>query len=225
MVLSLHSRSRQTSLRSRAVVFVVVSFVSFVVCAAAGQGAVSAAAGRAPAVYRVRIDTTKGPFVVEVHRDWAPHGADRFYELVTSHYYDDSRFYRTVAGKWVQFGIAGEPKVATAWRSKTIPDDPPKQSNVKGTVAFAFAVPNGRTTQVYINLGDNSRQDSQGFAVFGKVVDGMAVVEALNTEYGEHSGGGIRAGKQDPLYAGGNAYVDAHYSRLDHLVRAVIVKP
>jgi homoserine O-acetyltransferase len=190
-----------------------------VACAAV----IVAAQARAPDVYRVRIDTTKGAFVVEVHRDWAPLGADRFYELVQSHYYDDSRFYRVVPGKWVQFGIAGDPKVATSWRTKTIPDDPPKQSNVRGTIAFAFAVPNGRTTQVYINLGDNSNQDGQGFAPFGRVTEGMAVVDALNGEYGEHSGGGIRAGHQDPMFAGGNTYLDATYPRLDRLIRAHVV--
>jgi cyclophilin family peptidyl-prolyl cis-trans isomerase len=172
-------------------------------------------------VYSVRLDTSKGPIVIEVHRDWAPHGADRFRELVTSGYYDDTRFFRVVAGRWAQFGINGDPKVATAWRTRTIPDDPRKVSNVRGTVAFAFAVPGGRTTQVYIALTDlSATQDAQGFAPFGRVVEGMDVADRLNAEYGETSGSGIRAGKQQPLFDGGNAYLDRQFPRLDRIQRA-----
>jgi homoserine O-acetyltransferase len=178
----------------------------------------------APAQFRVRLDTTKGPIVIEVHRDWAPNGVDRFYELVTSRYFDDTRFFRVVAGRWAQFGINGDPKVATAWRSKTIPDDPPKQSNVRGTVAFAFAVPNGRTTQIYIALGDLSAQnDGQGFAPIGRIVSGMEVADALNSEYGENSGSGIRAGKQQRLFDEGNAYMDREFPRLDRIIQVRIV--
>ena len=161
----------------------------------------------------------KGSIVIEVHRDWAPHGADRFHELVTAGYFDDNRFFRVVKGQWAQFGINGDPKVAAAWRERTIADDPPKQSNVRGTVTFAFAVPNGRATQVYIALKDLSDpQDAQGFVPFGRVVEGMDVADALNSEYGETSGGGIRAGKQQPLFDGGNAYLDREFPRLDRLV-------
>lgn len=184
----------------------------------------AAAQSHSPDVYRVRLDTTKGPIVIEVHRDWAPHGSDRFYELVRTHYYDDSRFFRVHKGQWAQFGIAGDPKIATEWRTRTIPDDPPKESNVRGTVAFAFAVPNGRATEVYISLRDNSYQDTQGFVPFGRVVEGMDIADALNSEYGETSGGGIRGGKQDPLFAGGNVYLDAHYPRLDRLIAATILE-
>ena len=174
--------------------------------------------------YRVRLETSKGPIVIEVHRDWAPHGADRFRELVTSRYYDDTRFFRVVAGRWAQFGINGDPAVATAWRTKTIPDDPRRQSNVRGTVAFAFAVPNGRTTQVYIALSDlSATQDEQGFAPFGRVVEGMEAADRLNAEYGENSGSGIRAGRQQPLFDGGNAYIDREYPRLDRIIRARIL--
>src|SRR5262249_6435304 len=168
----------------------------------------------------VRLDTAKGAIVIAVHRDWAPRGADRFLELVKARYFDDSRFFRVVKGQWAQFGIAGDPKVATAWRTKTIPDDARGQSVTRGKVAFAFAVPNGRTTQVYISLRDNSYQDDQGFVPFGEVVEGMDVADALNSEYGETSGGGIRAGKQQPLFDGGNAYLDREYPRLDRLLRA-----
>jgi len=177
-----------------------------------------------PAAFRVRLDTTKGPIVIDVHRDWAPRGADRFYDLVTRGYFDDNRFFRVVAGRWAQFGINGDPAVATAWRSKTIPDDPRKQSNVRGTVAFAFAVPNGRTSQVYIALSDlSAMQDEQGFVPIGRVASGMEIADALNGEYGENSGSGIRAGKQQPLFDGGNAYLDREFPRLDRILRARVV--
>src|SRR6266508_2286692 len=181
-------------------------------------------AALAPNTYRVQLDTTKGPIVIEVHRDWAPHGADRFLELVTGRYYDDSRFFRVVKGQWAQFGVSGDPAVATRWRTRTIPDVPRKQSNVRGMVAFAFAVPNGRTTQVYIALKDLSDpQDAPGFVPFGRIVEGMDVADALNSEYGENAGGGIRAGKQQPLFDGGNAYLDREFPRLDRIVRATIM--
>ncbi len=171
----------------------------------------------------VRLDTTKGAIVIAVHRDWAPNGADRFHELVTTGYFDDSRFFRVVKGQWAQFGINRDPKIATVWRERTIPDDPRKQSNTRGRVAFAFALPNGRTTQIYISLRDNSYQDEQGFVPFGEVVEGMEVADSLNSEYGETSGGGIRAGKQQPVFDGGNAYLDRAYPRLDRLLRARVM--
>jgi peptidyl-prolyl cis-trans isomerase A (cyclophilin A) len=178
----------------------------------------------APPVFQVRLETTKGAIVIEVHRDWAPKGADRFYELVTSGYVDGNRFFRVVAGRWAQFGINGDPAVAKAWRDRPIPDDPRRQSNVRGTVAFAFAVPNGRTTQVYIALSDlSATQDEQGFVPFGRVVSGMDVADALNSEYGESSGSGIRAGRQQPLFDGGNAYLDRAFPRLDRIVKAVVL--
>jgi homoserine O-acetyltransferase len=179
----------------------------------------------APNDVRVRLETTKGPIVIEVHRDWAPHGADRFHELVTTHYFDDNRFFRVVRGQWAQFGINGDPTIATQWRSRTIPDDPRRQSNARGMVAFAFAQANGRTTQIYIALKDLSDpQDAQGFAPFGQVVQGMDVADALNAEYGEAAGGGIRAGRQQPLFDGGNAYLDREFPRLDRLLRAVVMQ-
>jgi len=178
----------------------------------------------APSVFQVRLETTKGAIVIEVHRDWAPNGADRFYQLVTSRYYDGNRFFRVVAGRWAQFGINGDPTVAKAWRDRAIPDDPRRQSNVRGTVAFAFAVPHGRTTQVYIALTDlSATQDEQGFVPFGRVVSGMEVADALNSEYGESSGSGIRAGRQQPLFDGGNAYLDRAFPRLDRIVKAVVL--
>lgn len=186
---------------------------------------VLAVALQAPASFRVQLDTTKGAIVIEVHRDWAPKGADRFYELVTGGYYDDNRFFRVVKGQWAQFGINGDPKTATTWRARTVGDDPPAgQSVTRGAVAFAFAVPNGRTTQVYFSLRDNSYQDAQGFVPFGRIVSGMEVADALNAEYGENAGGGIRAGHQQPLFDGGNAYLDREFPRLDRIIRARVIQ-
>jgi cyclophilin family peptidyl-prolyl cis-trans isomerase len=180
---------------------------------------------QAPERFRVRLETSRGVVVLAVQRDWAPHGADRFYNLVRHGYYDEARFFRVVAGRWAQFGIHGEPQVATLWRGRTIPDDPRRESNRRGTIAYAFAVPNGRTTQVFINLRDNSETlDAQGFAPFGRVIEGMDVVDALNAEYGETAGGGIRAGRQDPLFAGGNAWLAREFPRLDFIRRARIEK-
>jgi peptidyl-prolyl cis-trans isomerase A (cyclophilin A) len=187
------------------------------------SGPAESVALRAEQERRVRFDTSKGAIVIAVHHDWAPRGADRFLELVNARYFDDSRFFRVVKGQWAQFGINGDPKVASAWRTRTIPDDPRGQSVTRGKVAFAFAVPNGRTTQVYISLRDNSYQDEQGFVPFGEVIDGMETADALNGEYGETSGGGIRAGKQEPLFDGGNAFLDREFPRLDRLVRARVI--
>lgn len=178
-----------------------------------------------PAVFQVKVETTAGSFVIEVHRDWSPHGADRFYDLVRTHYYDDSRFFRVVPGRWVQFGISGNPKIAQRERNVTIPDDVLKQHNTLGYIGFSNTAPNTRSTQVYINLGDNSRNDSEAaFAPFGQVVEGMDVVEKLYGGYGEHSGGGMRAGHQDKMFEGGNAYLDREFPKLDKLIRATVIK-
>jgi len=181
-----------------------------------------ASGGHAAAVFRVKVETTAGDFVVEVHRDWAPVGAARFEELVRKKYFDDSRFFRVVAGRWAQFGIAGRPEVARKWRRRTIADDVLRQSNLKGFVAFANTGPNTRSTEVFINLGDNSaRNDGEaGFAPFGKIVEGMDVVERLYSGYGEGSGGGMRAGKQDKMFDEGNVWLDREFPRLDRLKRA-----
>jgi peptidyl-prolyl cis-trans isomerase A (cyclophilin A) len=180
---------------------------------------------KAPAVFRVEFETTSGSFIIEVHRDWSPHGADRFYDLVRAKYYDDSRFFRVVPGRWVQFGISGDPKTAKQQRQVTVPDDILKQHNVVGYVAFSNTGPNTRSTQVYINLGDNSaRNDIEaGFAPFGQVVEGMEIVETLYGGYGEHSGGGMRAGHQDEIFDRGNTYLDRDFPKLDKLIRATIV--
>jgi peptidyl-prolyl cis-trans isomerase A (cyclophilin A) len=178
----------------------------------------------APETYRVRVETATASFVLEVTRSLAPHGADRFYHLVETGFYDDSRFYRVNAGRFAQFGIAGDPKIAAVWRDVKIPTDPERASNVRGSFAFAMAMPDARTTQIYICTGDLTQQDGTGFAPFGKVVEGMDVVEKLYSGYGERSGGGIRAGRQAKLFEEGNAYLDRDFPMLDKLVRARIVR-
>ena len=186
--------------------------------------AASLQAQQAPDRFVVRLDTTKGPIVIECFRDWAPHGADRFYHLVTSGYYDDAAIFRIRPKTWAQFGIAGEPRLAHAWRTRTLPDDPFKEPNVRGTIAFAWAVPNGRTTQVFINLRDNrATHDKEPFVPFGRVIEGMAVADAWFDEYGEAAGGGIRAGKQDPVFQGGNEYLRRNFPKLDYIKSARIV--
>ena len=178
---------------------------------------------QAPAVSVVRFETSRGRIDIEVRRAWAPRGADRFVALVRHGYYDGNRFFRFTPPRWVQFGINGDPQIATAWRTRTLPDDPFVQSNVRGTVAFAFGVANGRTTQVFINTADNSAtHDKEPFTPFGRVIAGMDAVDALNAEHGEGPGG-IRAGKQDPFFSGGNAWLDTQFPRLDYIKRAVLM--
>jgi homoserine O-acetyltransferase len=174
-------------------------------------------------MYRVEIETTKGAFTLEVTRSLAPRGADRFYHLVKTGFYDDSRFYRVITGRFAQFGIAGDPAIAGVWRNETFPDDPVRLSNVRGTFAYAMTGPNARTTQIYINTGDQSRQDADGFAPFGKVVEGMDVVDRLYAGYAESSGGGMRGGKQQKLFEQGNAYLDREFPLLDKLIHARVV--
>jgi peptidyl-prolyl cis-trans isomerase A (cyclophilin A) len=181
-------------------------------------------AHRSPGLFKVKIETTAGNFVIAVHRAWSPRGADRFYELVEDGYYNDSRFFRVVPGRWVQFGISGDPRTAEEWRHRVIPDDPLVQHNLPGFVAFANTGPNTRSTEVYINTGDNSRNDKEnGFAPFGQVVEGMDTVEKLYGGYGEHSGGGMRAGHQDAMFTGGNAYLDREFPKLDKLIQAYVL--
>jgi peptidyl-prolyl cis-trans isomerase A (cyclophilin A) len=169
---------------------------------------------QAPAEFKVQFDTSKGPFVVEVHRDWAPHGADRFYELVKSGYYDDARFFRVVPGFIVQWGINKDPKVSEKWRENYIPDDPVKEGNRAGYITYAKAGPDTRTTQLFINLADNSAAlDSQGFAPFGRVIDGMSVVQSLYSGYRE-------APQQNSIQMEGNAYLQSQFPQLDYIKTA-----
>lgn len=182
----------------------------------------AALTAQAPAAYKVKFDTSKGPFIVEVHRDWAPLGADRFYNLVKNGFFNDARFFRVVSGFMVQFGINGDPKVAAAWREASIADDPVKQSNGRGMITFATRGPNTRTTQVFINFADNGRLDAMGFAPFGKVASGMDVVDSLYHDYGEGAprGGGP---EQSRIQSEGNAYLTQAFPKLDYIKTATIV--
>ena len=166
----------------------------------------------------------KGDFVIEVHRDWAPRGADRFYNLVRSGYYDGVRFFRVISGFMAQFGIHGDPQVSAAWRDQRIADDPVRRTNLRGMVSFATAGPGTRTTQVFINYGSNDRLDAMGFAPFGQVVEGMDVVERLYAAYGEGAPRG-RGPDQGRLQAQGNAYLERDFGKLDYVRRATIVAP
>jgi peptidyl-prolyl cis-trans isomerase A (cyclophilin A) len=176
---------------------------------------------KAPPVYKAKFDTSKGTFVIEVHRDWAPLGADRFYNLVKNGFYDEARFFRVINGFMVQFGISGNPDVSAVWRDAEIKDDPVKQSNQRGFVSFATAGPNTRTTQVFINFGDNAGLDGQGFAPFGQVVSGMDVVDALYNGYGEGAPRG-RGPDQSLIQAKGNGYLIKSYPKLDYNKKTTI---
>jgi cyclophilin family peptidyl-prolyl cis-trans isomerase len=178
---------------------------------------------QAPDTVRTRVETSRGAFVLETYRAWAPIGVDRFYNLVRAGYFDDARFHRVVPGYIVQWGIAGDPAVTAVWNARPLADDPPRESNTRGTFAFAMRGPNDRRTQLYVNLADNRRNDRDGFAILGRVVEGMAVVDALYAGYGERSGGGMRAGRQQRVLAEGNAYLDRDFPTLDRLVRAQVV--
>ena len=174
-------------------------------------------------LFKVRFETSRGDFMIEVHPDWAPLGAERFRELVTVGYYDDARFHRVVHDFIVQWGLAGDPSVTERWWQSFIADDPVRASNTRGRIAFAFVDPDTRSTQVFISLVDNSRLDEQGFAPFGEVVEGMEVVDALYSGYGETSGGGLRRGDQSRVVAEGNEYLDQAFPRLDRSIRARLV--
>jgi peptidyl-prolyl cis-trans isomerase A (cyclophilin A) len=172
---------------------------------------------QAPATYRARFDTTKGTFVIQVNRDWAPMGADRFYNLIKAGFYDDVRFFRVLDGFMAQFGLNGNPAVTAIWRRQQLKDDAVKQSNRRGYVSFATAGPNTRTTQVFINFVDNSGLDKQGFAPFGEVVEGMNVVDNLYSGYGRNN-----VPDQGRITTEGNAYLTKEYPRLDYIKSATI---
>ncbi len=176
---------------------------------------------KAPATYKVKFDTSKGTFVVEVHRDWAPNGADRFYNLVKNGFYNDARFFRVISGFMVQFGINGDPKLSQVWRDANIKDDPVKASNKRGNITFATAGPDTRTTQVFINFGNNAGLDDQGFAPFGQVISGMEVVDALYAEYGEGAPRGDGP-DQGLVQSQGNAYLKKGFPKLDYIKTATI---
>jgi len=186
-------------------------------------------AKQAPDSFRVEFTTSKGKFVVKAYRAWAPNGVDRFYNLVRHGYYDEARFFRIRARTWAQFGVAADPRIAAAWRTRTIPDDPRVLSNTRGTVAYAFKDRNGRTTQAFINLADNSAThdapaDGNPFVPFARAIEGMSAADALYADYGEPAGGGIRGGKQDVLFKEGNAFLLREFPKLDYIKTATIGK-
>lgn len=199
---------------------------------AAKRDAAAADVGDVPATFQVKFETTKGDFVIEVHRDWSPHGAKRIHELVKAGFYDDCRFFRVIRKTkptekdfMVQWGIHGDPKVMDKWRDANIPDDQPRghnsQSNQRGYVTFAKSgAPNSRSTQIFANYADNSFLDDQGFTPFGKVVSGMDVLDSLNAEYG-----GAPSDAQPRIQREGNAFLDKAFPRLDSIKRASFVEP
>jgi peptidyl-prolyl cis-trans isomerase A (cyclophilin A) len=171
---------------------------------------------KAPETFQVKFTTTKGDFVVEVTRAWAPLGADRFYNLVKHGFFTDAAFFRNLSGFMVQFGLSADPAVNNAWRNANIKDDPGKQSNSPGMITFATAGPNTRTTQLFINFGNNTFLDSQGFSPFGKVISGMDVVKNLYSGYGERP-------DQGSITNQGKAYLDKNFPNLDSIKSATIV--
>jgi peptidyl-prolyl cis-trans isomerase A (cyclophilin A) len=171
----------------------------------------------APAEYRAMFDTSAGPFVILVHRNWAPRAADRFYNLVKYGFFDGNRFFRVVPNFMAQFGLNGDPAVQGPWTNANIPDEPTTQSNTRGTISFATAGPNTRTSQVFINFKDNAFLDTGGFAPFGEVVSGMEAVQKINAEYGEQP-------VQRLILQQGNAYLTKGFPRLDYVKKATIEK-
>ncbi len=174
----------------------------------------------APAVFQVRLETSRGPIVIEAHRDWSPNGVDHLYQLVQAGYYDDVRFFRVVPGFVVQFGMHGDTATNALWQDRNLPDDPVKQTNRRGTVTYAKSMaPNSRSTQLFINLGDNAGLDGQGFSPIGEVIEGMSVVDALYSGYGD-----TPTNQQAEIAAEGNAFLNRLYPKLDFIKTARIVK-
>ena len=185
---------------------------------------VAAVSQQAPAKYTVRLETTKGDILIDVTRDWAPRGADRFYSLVKAGFYDDVAFFRVIGGFMAQVGISGDGAINRVWRTATIDDDPVKESNKPGYVSFATSGPNSRTTQFFINYGDNSRLDGMGFSPFGKLQEeSLKVAQQLHAGYGEGAPRG-RGPDQGRLQQAGNAYLRADFPELDYIRKATVVE-
>jgi peptidyl-prolyl cis-trans isomerase A (cyclophilin A) len=177
----------------------------------------------APAVYKVKLTTTKGDIIIEVTRDWAPRGADRFYNLVRAGFFTDAYFFRVIPGFMAQFGVSSRPDVSRVWSSNNMIDDPVKQSNTRGMVTYAkTSAPNSRSTQLFINYGNNARLDADGFAPFGKVVEGMEVADQFFSGYNAQFGGDS-SGLQGPIAEKGKAFVEKEFPKLDKILRASIV--
>jgi homoserine O-acetyltransferase len=182
------------------------------------------AASQAPDSLRVSFETSQGDFVVLVHRAWAPRGADRFYALAREHFFDQERFFRVRVGFIAQFGLHGDPLVIAAWKGRTIPDDPRRVSNRRGTLAYACTSVGTRSTQIFINLADNTRLDAEVFAPFGEIVSGIEVIDRLYAGYDESAGGGMRAGKQGDIEREGNAWLARNFPKLDYIRRARLLR-
>ena len=181
------------------------------------------ATAHAPEVFSTKFTTTQGDFVIEVHRSWAPRGADRFYNLARMGFFDDTRFFRAIEGFMVQFGIPGDPTVAAKWREANLDDDPVTQSNLRGFVTFAQSgAPDSRSTQVFIAYNNHPRLDASGFAPFGKVVKGMDVVDSLYKGYGEGAPEG-HGPSQERIQTEGNAYLDAEFPKLDRILSTEVL--
>lgn len=174
----------------------------------------------APDKFQVKFDTSKGEFIVEVTRAWAPNGADRFYNLVKNGFYDNCKFFRNIENFMVQFGINGNPKISAGMMKARIKDDTVTQSNRRGYITFAMAGPDTRTSQLFINFGDNSSLDKQGFSPFGKVAKGMNVVESLYNKYGDKP-----SEAQNQIQMQGNAFLEKEFPNLDFIKSATIVPP
>ena len=179
---------------------------------------------KAPEVYEVKFETTKGDFVVKVTRAWAPNGADRFYNLVKHGYYNGAAFFRVLDGFMAQFGINAHPQVNAMWQVAAIKDDPVKKSNTRGFITYAMGGPNTRTTQLFINYGNNARLDADGFSPFGQVTQGMGIVDRLYSGYGEGAPSG-RGPRQDLVQSRGSAYLEKEYPKLDIIKSATLLPP
>ena len=205
------------------------ALIAVVAAAAVAAGAASASSpsllhpaslhAKAPAVFRAHFTTTKGPFVVTVRRKWAPRGADRFYNLVRAGFYDGQRLFRVIPGFVVQWGISGTPKISRAWQNATIRDDPVRHTNARGTIVFADAGPNTRTTQVFVNLNANSQLDGSGFAPFGVVTSGFATLKHLYHGYGERA-----SNDQAQITQQGESFLRTHFPKLDRILKARVLR-
>ena len=177
-----------------------------------------------PDIYKIKFETNEGDIIVEVHRDWSPIGADRLYHLVSYHFYDGVRFFRVIKGFMAQFGYHGDPEIGNVWKAKTFPDDPVKESNLRGYMTFAkSAMPNSRSTNLFINYKDNSFLDNTGFSPVGKVIEGMEVVDKLYGGYGEGAPSG-QGPSQAKIMQEGNTYLKRSFPELDYIKRARIIK-
>ena len=203
--------------------FLVVAAVVLTACSPqtkeTPQARKDAAPEQPPEVFDVRLATSKGDVLVRVHRAWAPKGADHFHYLVRTGFYDGARFYRVRPGFIVQFGINGDPSVSRLWKDMYLTDDPVKESNRRGTISYAMTGPNTRTTQVFFNLANNKRLDKDGFAPFGEVVEGMEIVDAFYSAYGEIAPRG-NGPSHDRMFTEGNAYLQRYFPRLDSIQKA-----